>query len=285
MGYVLIAQATGFSVSAMYTRFITYEAGDAMESYVYFVFFLSTFVNFLLLVVVNCLFDDSGVWLRLVAGAIVGGIYSGFCLLPEFSFLGGIFWRSVCLWCIALVSFGFSMSTLRRGAVFFLLSMALSGVVAMLGSTGFLAVLFSAFIVLIICGLGLYRYFNPEHLTPVELSYGNITRTVTALRDTGNTLIDPVTGESVLVISAELAEVFTGLSRRQLKDPVGSMGQIPGLRLIPYRTVGNDRGMLLALRFPKVKIGAKKGSGIVAFSGEKLHKDGKYQALTGGFSV
>ena len=256
-----------------------------MGFYVYFVFFLGFLVDFLLLLVVNRLCGAPAPVYRLLSAAAVGGVYGSVCLLPGFGFLGGVLWRTVCLWVVALTAFGFSLPTLRRGAVFFLLSMALSGIVTALGSSGFFAVLCAAGVVLLLCALGLYRFLNPELLVPVELTYGGVTRRITALRDTGNTLKDPVTGEAVLVISAELAEVFTGLNRLQLKDPIGSMGAIPGLRLIPFRTVGNDGGMLLALRFPNVKIGGQKGSGLVAFSAENLHQEGKYQALTGGFLV
>ncbi len=253
-----------------------------MKNYMVFVFFLGLCVNFLLLFGASSICDQPAPTLRILAASIVGGAYGSLCLLQSFQFLGGLFWRSVILWLMSLVAFGFCLSTLRSGTVFFLLSMALSGVVAVLGSTDFFAVLCASGVVVSLCAIGLYRHFHPQLFVPVELTYGNITRTVTALRDTGNMLKDPVTGESVLVISAELAEFFTGLTRLQLKDPIGSMGAIPGLRLIPYRAVGNSGGMLLALRFPVVKIGARKGSALVALSAENLHNNGKYQALTGG---
>ena len=100
-----------------------------------------------------------------------------------------------------------------------------------------------------------------------------------ALRDTGNCLIDPITGGSVLVIGAQAAEKLTGLTAGQLKDPLRTMGQLPGLRLIPYKTIGNT-GFLLALKIPEAKIGNRQGSTIVAFS--PLILGTNYQALTGG---
>ena len=67
-----------------------------------------------------------------------------------------------------------------------------------------------------------------------------------------------------------------------MKKPIESIGVIPGLRLVPYRTVGNDSGMLLALRIPKVKIGTWQGSSLVAFAPEGLQPGEEYQALIGG---
>ena len=60
------------------------------------------------------------------------------------------------------------------------------------------------------------------------------------------------------------------------------LGPIPGLRLIPYRAVGNAGGFLLAKRFADVTIGDKKQSALVAFAGEGLGNDACCQALTGG---
>ena len=40
--------------------------------------------------------------------------------------------------------------------------------------------------------------------------------------------------------------------------------------------------MLLAMRFPQVKVEGWEGSAVVAFSPEKLDADNTYQMLTGG---
>jgi len=116
----------------------------------------------------------------------------------------------------------------------------------------------------------------------VELSYGDKRVQLTALRDTGNTLRDPVTGRQVLVVDASTAGKLTGLSVQQLKKPVESVTALPGLRLIPYRAVGQAGGLLLALKIPQAKIGSWQGSALVAFAPEGLGSDGTYQALTGG---
>ena len=103
-----------------------------------------------------------------------------------------------------------------------------------------------------------------------------------ALRDTGNTLRDPVTGERVLVLSAEVAWDLLGLTRQQLEAPLETLGQVPGLRLIPYRAVGRESGMLLGKVLDDVTIGTWRGKALAAFDPGGLGGQTMYQALTGG---
>ena len=119
---------------------------------------------------------------------------------------------------------------------------------------------------------------------PVELTYGEKTVSIVALRDSGNTLRDPVSGEQVLVVSGEVAERLTGLTQEQLRAPLKTLmcRPVPGLRLIPYRAVGQAGDMLLAMRFDGVKIGSRMQSAVVAFAAEGLGRGDVYQALTGG---
>jgi hypothetical protein len=76
----------------------------------------------------------------------------------------------------------------------------------------------------------------------------------------------------VLVISAEAAENLTGLTLSQLQNPLQTIAQHPtmGLRLIPYRTVGQGSGMLLAMQFEHVKVNSHNQSAIVAFDTEVI---------------
>ena len=119
---------------------------------------------------------------------------------------------------------------------------------------------------------------------PVELTYGVKTVSIIALRDSGNTLRDPISGEQVLVVSGEVAEKLTGLTQEQLSAPLKTLmcRPVPGLRLIPYRAVGQAGDMLLAMRFDGVKIGHRTQSAVVAFAAEGLGRGDVYQALTGG---
>ena len=134
------------------------------------------------------------------------------------------------------------------------------------------------------CFAGFRDKIGSVRYLPVTIEYHGRTMELTALEDTGNQLKDPLTGRSVLVIDGTQAQTLTGLTQQQLRCPVQTMLSAPisGLRLIPYHTVGQPGGMLLALRIPQVKIGQWKGSSLVAFAPDRVCTDGAYQALTGG---
>jgi stage II sporulation protein GA (sporulation sigma-E factor processing peptidase) len=212
----------------------------------------------------------------------VGAVYAGICLLPGFFFLGNLFWRLVFLLIMVAIAYGVSKSALRRGAVFIFLSLALGGAAYGMGNGGFVGILCAGGMVFLLCGFGLRRPVGSATYIPVELTHNGKHLSITALQDTGNTLRDPITGTQVLIVGPDVAQRLIGLTPRQLSTPVESMGLLPGLRLIPYRTVGKPTGMLLGLKLQNVKIGQKEGSTLVAFAPERIGADGAYQALTGG---
>lgn len=254
-----------------------------MNVYLDLVILLNFSVDFLLLIGTNRLSGYPAGMPRSALSAGLGAVYAGWCMLPGFHFLGGCFWRLVCLCLMALIAFGSNRSTLRRGTVFVLLSMALGGIATGLGSVSFGTLLLAALGVAVLCLLGFRGKTGAEYV-PVELQYGGKRICLTALRDTGNTLSDPVTGQQVLVVGADIGWDLLGLTTRQLADPVGTMeqGGIPGLRLIPYRAVGRPSGLLLAVRLEEVKINGAAAGHLVAFAPESFGRTEVYQALAGG---
>ena len=252
-----------------------------MTVYLDGVLLLNFLVDFLLLLAASRLCGFPVRIARAAAGGALGALYAVFCLLPGFAFLGNLLWRTVSLWAMATIAYGFSQSALRRGLVFAFLSFALGGAVMGIGKGGILGIVCAAGVLCLLCCVGFRGRLGVNTYLPVELSYGEKRLKLTALRDTGNTLCDPVTGQQVLVVGADVAQKLTGLTPHQLKTPVESVGAIPGLRLIPYHSVGGC-GFMLALRLQGVKIGSWKGSTLVAFAPEGLNKEGAYQALTGG---
>ena len=80
------------------------------------------------------------------------------------------------------------------------------------------------------------------------------------------------------------AKKLLGLTEQQLRTPSQTLcaARLPGMRLIPYKTVDTNSGMLLAMMLKDVKIGNRKGSSLVAFAPGELGKDSGFQALVGG---
>ena len=74
-------------------------------------------------------------------------------------------------------------------------------------------------------------------------------------------------------------------------DPVGSLERVKDgelrrrLRLLPYRAVGVECGMLLAVRMDRVMVGKRELKGLlVALSPTPVSDGGGYQALMGVIS-
>ena len=235
---------------------------------------LNFLVDFCLILGVNRLSGHPPGLKRAAAAAALGGGYAGACLVPGFSFLGSGLWRAVSLGLMGCTAFGADRSGWQRSMLFVLLSMALGGL-ALTMASGFKGLAFSAGALALIGRMGLRG--QGRRFVPVEVTYGGRTVKLRALVDTGNSLCDPITGEPVTVLSPEIG-LRLGLTPQILSDPGGAM--LPGLRLIPARTVGGG-GLLAAVRCERVIIDGRAAGRVVAFARENFGK-GEYQALAGG---
>lgn len=218
-------------------------------------------------------------WYRLALGASLGAVHSGACLVPGFGFLGGVHWRIICLLLMSAAAFGIGRDAWRRGGIFALLSMALGSIAGSAERGNGLQLLLGAIGIRL---LSRYAFGGARQRIPVEIHAPGRTLKLTALRDTGNELRDPITGEPVLIIDSTSAAQLAGLTAAQLREPLTTMETacIPGLRLIPYRAVGVQSGFLLAILCPVV-IGKRKRMLPVAFSPENFEGEA-FQALAGG---
>ena len=219
---------------------------------------------------------------RASAGAALGSLYSGACLLPGFRFLGSNLWRVVSLAAMSGIAFGWNRGSLKRGMFFVLLSMALGGIAIGLGKGSVWTVLFSAsglYLFCLLCSGQVQR----RNFSQLELRYGDQVWKITALQDTGNLLTDPMTGQSVTVVSGRIAREMLGLTEETLSDPVKAVTDsgVRGLRLIPYKALGKAKGLLPALILDDVRVNGRKTGRLVAFSPEITGEDG-FEALTGG---
>ena len=128
----------------------------------------------------------------------------------------------------------------------------------------------------------------PDSVVPVRLTLGGRRVFLSALRDSGNTLCDPVTGEAVLVADWRCAARLLphdGLRAADFAAPAALVLRLQRLhpRLIPFRAVGTGSGLLLALPCEEVRIGKRvQKNGLVAFSPTPVSDGGGYEALTGG---
>ena len=255
--------------------------GCGVVVYLDLVMLLNFLVDFFLLLGTDRLAGFPTNIKRSVLAAVLGSVYSGVCFLPRFRFLGNSLWRMVSLGLMASIAFGWNRTALRRGVVFTFLSMALGGLAVGLGNGSFSAILLSAAGVWLLCRLGFGGQLGQEYV-PISICDGDRNIQVMALKDTGNTLRDPITGEQVIIIDVDTAQRLTGLSRDAFCAPMETMVKNPGYRLIPYHAVGQPGGMLLAKRYENVIVAGERRGAMIAFAPEIVDRSGNYQALAGG---
>ena len=279
--------------------------------YVDTLFLLNGLVDYLLLLAAARLAGEPLRRLRFALGAALGGGYAVALVLPGGSFLSHPLCRAASAALMLVAAYGGSRRLLRQGLIFLALTCAFGGGVLAIGLMGgqglalgergifyssldLKMVLLSAAVCYVLLTLVFQRAGRHTTLTgellPAVLEAEGRRVALTALVDTGNTLTDPVTGRGVMVAEGEsLAALFPGEYRptpAELRDPAGALERLGGwtgrFRLLPYRTVGVERGMLLALRVDSLRLGGEDvGAALVALSPTPVSDGGGYRALVG----
>ncbi len=274
-----------------------------MRVYLDSVLVLNFCVNYLLLRGVALLGASAAGRGRLALSALFGAVYAVAVWLPGCGWLSLLPGKLIFAAAMLLLAFGLRPSTLRLGAVFFGLSLALGGAIyavmllqgkplrvfrqSLLYPVSFATVSLTAAAIFAACRLLLPRLSHaPNSLLPVTIRLNGRRVRITALRDSGNTLADPISGAQVLTAEWSVA-------RRLLPDQTLCAADFsaPAVlalrlrsyapRLIPYRAVGVASGLLLALPC-EITVGKQTKSGLVAFSPTPVSDGGAYEALTGG---
>lgn len=280
--------------------------------YIDTLFLLNALVDYLLLLAAARLAGEPLRRWRFALGAALGGGYAVAIFLPGMSFLAHPVCRIASAALMLVVSYGGSRRLLRQGLLFIALTCAFGGgvvAIGLLGGTGLAlgnGVFYSALdlkvvllsaavcygvITLVFRRLARHSARDGE-LVPVKLRLNDRSITFTALVDTGNTLTDPVSGRSVMVAEGERAGPLFPKEHRpgpeDLTDPAAAMtrlgtGEWRGrFRLLPYRSVGVERGLLLAVRLDGLELnGQGRGPALVALSPTPVSDGGGYQALIG----
>lgn len=279
-----------------------------MTVYLDGVLVLNSLVDYLLLMVCGNVTGTPVRRKRVLLAGVLGGIYAIACLMPNLVFLDSMLCKVVVAWGLCFFAFGKRPGMLRRSLVLVLLAAAFSGVVLLLtevfsapasliGSTVYYPVTLPVLVLTAggACGLMQMALSRITHqggdVVNVEVTLCGVRRAFTALRDTGNSLRDPVSGQGVMVadwnlLAAGLCE--KELSRRSVEDPTLGLRQIMAMapelkpRLIPYKTIGVSRGLLLAVCPEEIKVNGKREQLLLAFSAVPVSDGGGYEALIGG---
>lgn len=284
-----------------------------MVVYIDSVFLLNSLLDGLLLYFTGCLAGAERRLRRLIPAAALGGFYAAAVFFPWGAVLTLPAAKALSGLLLVFLAYGCRRRFWRLCAVFFGLSLVLGGTVL---ACGFLLhtelyhggayllpvrfELLAASAAACFLGLFLFSRTSAHHqaageLVDVHCEIMGKPVFLRALRDTGNTLCDPLTGAPVLVAeAAALAEVWPERLRPVLASPpaedparvlegLAAEADAPNLRLLTYRSVGEASGLLLACTAESARIGTYRAPRLtVALSPTPVAYGKEYDALWGG---
>lgn len=272
--------------------------------YIDLVFLLNFIANYLLLLAAGRMAGAVLVRWRIGLGAGAGALYAVLVFLPGLEWLSGWPCKLGAGVLMPLAAYGGERFILKVTVMFFGASAALAGLVLGLELLGNVSltmkngVLYTPvdvrllLLLFTVCYFALSLFFRrvgvrEGGLSRLEIAMEGGCASLTALRDTGHTLVDPADNRPVVVaywkslagLLPPWADPSQPIRSVELCHAAGSRQA----RLVPYRAVGVECGMLLALRARRVTVdGRPQGRLLVALSPTPLDGDGGYQALIGG---
>ena len=276
------------------------------------VFVLNSLMDYLLLLGTARLAGIPLRRLRYALSAVGGGLYAAAVFLPGMEFLAESPVKLAAGVLLAAVAFGGEAHLLRLTLLLFAVSCALAGCVLGLGLVAgggvpavngifytdvdartLLVAATAAYVVLAVIFRAAARHGLRGELLRTEVCRRGKSVRLTALRDTGTSLADPVSGQPVLVVSrgaldpllpAAVKRLMTERSLclpADLLEPLRQAASDLRFYLLPYRAVGVQGGLLLAVRSDWTDVEGRRYPGLsVALSPTELGT--AYHALWGG---
>lgn len=288
--------------------------------YIDVLFAVNFLVNYLLLRVC-CIFSGVKVYkLRIISGSIIGACYAVLVFFPDFSLIHSTLYKLlISMLIIAVSSPFFSLrSYIKTLLIFYAVSFAFGGCVlgifyfsnvgSRLGAVYSNGILYFnlPWTILALSGILFYtsvklftiltkRNMQGKNLKKKLLLYfkDNFVE-VTALMDTGNSLVDPVDLSPVIIVEYKLLKNLFSIDIRNDLDRIGNENiewimsdvTLKGLpvRLIPFTSLGKENGLLLGFVPDKVEISDDCGIRIldkcvIGIYEKQLSKDKSFGAL------
>ena len=235
---------------------------------------------------------------RMALGALWGGVYA----------LAAALWPTVlALWTAKLaagalavvIAFGVERRTLRAVLAFYAVAAAFGGAVYAAARlrgepTGagvpisFPVLLLSFALCYVVVDLA-FRHAGrraERRMHSVTICMGGREVSFAALADSGNELIDPVTGCTALIVSAETVAPLFAVPEWLATDPAEALerarAEYPQARwrLLPCSCVAGTQMLLLCFRADNICVdGRRRTDLLVAVSRNSLTSDGAYQAI------
>ncbi len=273
--------------------------------YIDVLFFVNLMINTVILTASATLMKLKYSPLRVFSGAFAGAVYACIIFFPELHILYTLIFKIIMAMLISFISFApksFKQLAVQTAvffgttAVFGILSLALlyfTDIGIKLGgviSNGIfyfnipIVYLAASCAISYIAIVAVQRFLkknslrNYTHITVVN--HGKSVD-LKALVDTGNMLKDPFSGKTVMIAEAS---VMAPLFEFDIKKIIGENADLsnlpPGFRLIPFSSIGNQSGILIAFVPEKIIINNCEQENIVAaLYNSTLSKSREYNAL------
>jgi len=246
--------------------------------------------------------------IRIIIGACSGALYSVFMFFPDFN----LFYTasSKIFFSLFIIAVSYNIKGiklfLKATLLFYLVTVFFGGCVFLLfcftdigAKTGavikngiiyfdiqwhilFISVL-SSFLFATVA-LKILSRKNAKEYIPLQIVYLGKSVFLTALVDTGNTLSDPITNESVIV--AEFESIKEILPPDFNKDTFANENTnlLSRMRIIPFSSVGKENGILIGFKPDKIISKTSENEfeicdAIIGISNTSLSKDKSFQAL------
>ena len=267
------------------------------------VLFVTNFViNYILLYITSILSGKRHSVPRLIAASVIGAIYAVCMFLPGFSPAGTIAGKLILSLGICVVAFGITpaKSYVKKLGFFYAVSLLCGGIVTALVSVGnssvaninngiiyfntdIYTIIISAVITYLVIRFtyGVYRRYATRNLYRMTVCKNGHAVSLSVLMDTGNMLWDPMSGASVIVVEKDAVKALIPESGPE-DDIFDIAHHISDVRLIPYKTIDNDNGLLVGFKPDKIYCSTPlKDDVVIGISSKKLGTDGEYNALAG----
>lgn len=280
-------------------------------------------MNFFVIWLTNKFMRVNASFTRILSTAAMGAMYVVIASLPSFNWLFSFFPKLI-LSCVMIINIlanqmGNIFFCFRYAAVFYLITFSCGGAILslsylMAGETSISNMVYTTqwpvvgiykivagIILTLLLGFNLHKYLKQNNLKhhyimPFSIFLNGNQKAISGLVDTGNHLVEPVTGNPVIVVEyqaiaemlpSKMFTLMTGDSELnvaailQVMDDENLKSKIC---LIPFSSVGRQHGIMIGIRIDTVAFvqnGQKieQSNAVIALSPRALCSQNSYQAL------
>lgn len=291
-----------------------------MYVYIEYVILENIIINFIILYVSKMLTRTKTSKLRLFIASLVGSLYILIAFFPSLQFMGKFIIKFSVSALMVIIAFSPIKLNhfIKQISAFYMASFVFAGT-----TIGIYYILNNNFIMgnlsfksseelakFLVLGIGmaiiLIRYIFKYHkarmnkenfLTNITISLNNKKVNIMALIDTGNSLKEPISQKPVIIaeynaLKAILPDELNNVYQDSKKLDLGSIAEMMEeigdrikLRLIPFKSLGNDNGILIGFKPDSISVYLDSSikrlteETIVAIYNDKLAQDEQYNGL------